>query len=734
VTKAMADKSEFLVIERVLGDFSVEPDEIPKGNFLLKLNKNVTELRYSFESKKSPEQLISECVADRLNFPELIDLILAKGEKNDRAMSLLFDMDETVTSLDSRTMSMILEDPLLYIFGVLGGRLLHSLQGTILDEKPLVRYHTKGFSKLNRGTECEKMRERLRLSQQEVLVQETDLAGFSLGPSPLEQVCLLLSTLKIANEIQKHIDKSDSLHEVAIRAASTLVSHKIGDGIRADHTKLRSTILAKTSAKYDTYKTILIDSVPPDRFGLDRNIRNVHALPILGGLARDFRVVEDLFMNGQVARFMIDNGETLGSIFLPCAIEKHTSFQNIGNNLSVSSTWSSRGSMNLLFILRPKEELRCFITSPVKWNQIEKSLEAIDYISRMMFNRMEKSYSQGEPTLNVIWNQERTKYGIPEGLDYDGALLQCAVHYDNVLTHLESELLTSDHTFWDIIDPNKLTSFVLELLLCSKSAVVTDPMGKQGRLHLDSNGMTRGTSDVLAEVATEKFLPMMETLSLGWLQKKAVAGIEGHSEGFFVDIRPGPGHDGTMLLHSPEREIPETWVALESKTYNILSSAKGQNPAKARDNIIKGLLNHIGNRIILTRLSFGKDCAIVMLPALSTDYSNSNSIRDEVIARTLSTLDSLIGRLGGVAESSGHYDIAKDLDAQRNNLALLLDRAPEVISPKDVEMGVLLSLVYNELHLASARSHFQRMSPETIQDTFSQKTIMFFKMVGWIDQ
>lgn len=123
-----------------------------------------------------------------------------------------------------------------------------------------------------------------------------------------------------------------------------------------------------------------------------------------------------------------------------------------------------------------------------------------------------------------------------------------------------------------------------------------------------------------------------------------------------------------------------------------------------------------------------------MLPALSTDYSNSNSIRDEVIAGTLSTLDSLIGRLGGVAESSGHYDIAKDLDAQRNNLALLLDRDLEVISPKDVEMGVLLSLVYNELHLASARSHFQRMSPETIQDTFSQKTIMFFKMVGWIDQ
>ena len=93
--------------------------------------------------------------------------------ENDRAMSLLFDMDETVTSLDSRTMPMILEDPLLYIFGVLGGRLLHSLQGTILDEKPLVKYHTKGFSRLNRGSECEKMRERLRLSQQEVLVQET---------------------------------------------------------------------------------------------------------------------------------------------------------------------------------------------------------------------------------------------------------------------------------------------------------------------------------------------------------------------------------------------------------------------------------------------------------------------------------------------------------------------------------------------------------------------------------
>ena len=682
----------------------------------------------------SPRSIDCLFLADILagNNPELATLHPTKFRQrrmgtigNDIARGLLFEMDDTATSPYSHTLPELLNDSLMYVYSILGGKMLHSLQGCVVESKPIVRYTTKGFTELNTGTEFEQMCERLRLSQQEVLIQDADLSIAGNGPNQLEQACIFLSALKISDEIRRHIDSSSSVHEVAIRVASTLVSHKIGEGIRNGHTKIRDSILAKTTERYDLFKKILGDIKPRDRFGIERHLGNIQSIPFFEEKKRDLTLVEDLLSNGEAARLLFDNGINLGPVFLPIAIEDYTYFKT-NNEAGVSSSWEKRGCANLLFIFKSKEELGDVVKDPVRWSRIESLIDIIDYISNMMFERTKKVYSEGKPKFEIDWNDDSSKFKIPEGLDYDSARELYSHHLNSILTQIDEILVESNLSFWDVIDPKRLVSFIFELLLCTKSAVVTDPMGRQGRLHLDQNGMSRETSDVLSEVATERFLPMMETLSLSWLLKSVIAGSMGHSEVLMMDVRPGYGMDGTLLLYSPNSEDLETWIAVESKTYNIQSSAKGQNPAKARDNLLKGLLRH-SDKTIIARLSYGKDSVLVLLPPA---YSSSARIRDKFVTDTFTSIDKILGKMQCVAADSNNTRIVEYLKCQRNYDDLMQNSNDDVTS-RNVEMGVLLSLALDGFR---GSSPLKGVDSEVICKSLTRDTIRILKKLGWISE
>jgi len=91
-------KKVYYIVERVLGEFNVDVGELQKEQFFLKYNEQVIEIHYRFESDLSSEEVMEESIGSRINLPELIDLILAKGSKKRSWDIRLFREDNGISS------------------------------------------------------------------------------------------------------------------------------------------------------------------------------------------------------------------------------------------------------------------------------------------------------------------------------------------------------------------------------------------------------------------------------------------------------------------------------------------------------------------------------------------------------------------------------------------------------------------------------------------------------------
>ena len=74
-------KRKFYLVERVFGDFFVDSGEVVNEHFLVKFDPRLFEIHYRFESDNTFKDIIEQSIELRINIPELVDLILAKGDK-----------------------------------------------------------------------------------------------------------------------------------------------------------------------------------------------------------------------------------------------------------------------------------------------------------------------------------------------------------------------------------------------------------------------------------------------------------------------------------------------------------------------------------------------------------------------------------------------------------------------------------------------------------------------------
>ncbi len=118
--------------------------------------------------------------------------------------------------------------------------------------------------------------------------------------------------------------------------------------------------------------------------------------------------------------------------------------------------------------------------------------------------------------------------------------------------------------------------------------------------------------------------------------------------------------------------------------------------------------------------------------ALNHDMDESTRSRKDVISKTAKLCDELLQRFTGICLKSGTNNLAEEIGLLADYIKQTFGIISDNIDRKDVEMGVMLSLIY-DIPLGNYYTSFiASMGAEELRNSFSQATLSLFRIMGWI--
>jgi hypothetical protein len=636
---------------------------------------------------------------------------------------------EGTTKLVSQSKGLLLEDPLAYIWGILGVPLRLNANGIAHAgfspaENPLVAFDTKGTGKPSTKEEF------MELIKARSIIQTADFSDLPDSmPDKSESTAIYGKALLIAKYLSHEIEISESITEVAWRFAGILDLMRIGYVVRAGHLESIKAYKAGTVPKYlSLHRTINGINLFFDELSESSSeLRQIHESIVSVNFPHELAELSIIkFRDKSVSQIILDMGDAAPSI-----LPEFGKYEKGSVNNWVRLPTAARFIADILEYLR----------IPTRWEDYPSIMNEFQNVSNLKIRLREMSQELIDlNSLSEMSNEDcfKLEEAISKTRELKRKIAETTI---NTLSLIDKGIKSDSfrNCLSELFDFRKIIEHMCEIILLTKGGLITDSNSNTGK-HLDANGMPLKVENVLSGVATETALSMLSFLGVFQHYGPNIAELNSRKYSILLETRPGTGRGGDGFSVMIDDKNEEIFRRLESKGFTL----------NRRTDLDRCVVNSIRNPKwysldMFYQLYDSQSLQTVNLVLPAAQPVSSDIIQKSVLKQTLTNLEILFIRSLTMAKSLGSVD-AENIrlwESKRQELASFYSAvfgkkmrsslSQSKILPKNVRYDVIAATALDEegTLLLCSTPLITQLSKHGFNLLLSPTTKRLLRILGW---